>query len=312
MTGFRPEARWALWCGVAGALATAALSVKGIFSSGSSTAALGFIYLPLVAALGAIPVAAWGAALGHVVLRWRGTVQSPPLVAFAALAVAVALPAFVALEVDRGLRLEAAVREVKGMDVAQLGRAFEASPFKRDRYYLGALAQQPEAHAAVLGAIAALSDTELYEPMGSLWDVMGSNRKGLAVMRLVARHPNTDAATLAKLAEGLHAHSVVHELAANPKTPKPVLERWFDSTDYLIEWGLALNPQTPQRVMERLATSSNLYTRMNLTYNSATPREILDQLALDPDESLARNAKQAIERRRSGAPATALRIAPSA
>ena len=78
----------------------------------------------------------------------------------------------------------------------------------------------------------------------------------------------------------------------------PVLARWFDSTDYLIEWGLALNPQAPQRVLQRLAISSNLYTRMNLTYNSATPREILDHLAQDPDESLARNAKQAIERYR--------------
>ena len=105
----RPEARWALWAGVAGALATAALSVKGIFASGSSTAALGFIYLPLVAALGAIPVAAWGAALGHVVLRWRGTVQSPGLVLVAALAVAAALPIAVAMEIDRGLRLEAAL-----------------------------------------------------------------------------------------------------------------------------------------------------------------------------------------------------------
>lgn len=294
----RPEARWALWCGVAGALVTAALSVKGIFSSGSSTAAIGFIYLPLVAALGAIPVAAWGAALGHVVLRSRGAVQSPPMVLVAALAVAAALPAMVAYEIQRGMRLEAAVREVQGMDVAQLGRAVEDSPFRRDRYFLGAIALNPAVGAATLGRIAALRDPDLYEPMGSLWDVMGSNRKGLAVMRLVARHPNTDAATLEKLALDPDAQHVVHELAANPKTPMAVLERWFDSTDYLIEWGLALNPKTPQRVMERLAASSNLYTRMNLTYNSATPREILDRLAQDPDEVLARNAKLAIEHRR--------------
>jgi hypothetical protein len=296
----RPEARWALWSGIAGALATAALSIKGIFASGSSTAALGFIYLPLVAALGAIPVAAWGAALGHVVLRWRGKLQSPPLVLVAAIAVAAALPALVIVEVDRGLRLQAAVRDVPGMDVAQLERAFEDSPFDRDRYFLGALALNPAASARLLSRIGALRDAELYEPMGSLWDVMGSNRKGIAVMRLVARHANTDAATLAKLAAQPQpqAQRVALELAANPRTPPAVLERWFDSTDYLIEWGLALNPKTPQRVIERLATSSNLYTRMNLTYNDATPREILDRLAQDADASVARNAKQAIDRRR--------------
>ncbi len=296
----RPEARWALWCGVAGALVTAALSVKGIFSSASSTAALGFIVLPLVAALGAIPVAAWGAALGHLVLRWRGTVQGPRMVLVAALVVTAALPAMVAYEILRGLRLEAAVREVQGMDVARLQRAFDESPFRRDRYYLGALAQNPAAGAGLLAGIAALRDPELFEPMGSLWDVMGSNRKGLAVMRLVARHPGTDAATLEKLATDPDAQQVVHELAANPNTPMPVLERWFDSTDYLVEWGLALNPKTPPRVMERLASSTNPYTRMNLTYNGATPRGILERLARDPDEILARNAKLALERRRQG------------
>lgn len=300
MMSARPEARWALWCGVLGALATAALSVKGIFSSASSTAALGFIALPLVAALGAIPVAAWGAALGHVVLRLRGRVQSPPMVLVAALAVAAALPVLVAVEVARGLRLEAAVREVRGMDVAELGRAFVDSPFNRDRYFLGALAQNPAANAGVLGRVAALRDPELYEPMGSLWDVMGANRKGIAVMRLVALHPNTDAATLAKMAAEPNAQVAVYELAANPKTPMPVLERWFNSTDYLVEWGLALNPKTPQRVILRLASSSNLYTRMNLTYNKATPREILERLARDPDETVARNAALAIERRKKG------------
>jgi|CXWL01.1.fsa_nt_gi hypothetical protein len=296
----RPEARWAFWCGVAGALATAALSVKGIFSSGSSTAALGFITLPLVAALGAIPVAAWGAALGHVVLRWRGKVQSPPMVLVAALAVAASLPAAVATEISRGLRLEAAVREVRDMDVAHLGRAFEESPFRQDRYFLGAIAQNPAAQGDVLGRIAALRAPELYEPMGSLWDVMGGNRKGLAVIRLVARHPNTDAATLARLAAEPNAQVAAHELAANPRTPMPVLERWFNSTDYLVEWGLALNPNTPQRVMARLAASDNLYARMNLTYNKSTPREILERLARDPDETVARNAALAIERRKKG------------
>jgi hypothetical protein len=294
----RPEARWALWCGIAGALATAALSVKGIFASGSPTAALGFVYLPLVAALGAIPVAAWGAALGHVVLRWRGAVHSPPLVLVAALAVAAALPAMLAIEVERGLRLQAAVREVQGMDVAQLERAYEHSPFHRDRYFLAAVAQNPAARATLLGRIASLRDPDLYEPMGSLWDVMGSNRGGAAVMRLVARHPNTDPATLGKLASGPNAPRIARELAANPKTPVPVLERWYDSAEDPVARGLALNPRTPQRVLMRLAASPDAQTRANLTLNRETPREILDRLALDADPGVARDAKIAIERRK--------------
>ena len=291
-----------MWSGIAGALAVAALSVKSIHASGSSTAALGYIYLPLVAALAAVPIGLWGMALGHAVLRLRGTVRSPPMVFVAALLVAAALPAAIAYEVQRGLRLETAVREVRAMDSLELDRAYEDTPFHHDRYLLAALAQHPRARSALLARIAGLQDPELYEPLGSLWDVMGENRKGLAVMRLVAKHPNTDGETLAKLAGGLDPQKILTELAANPRTPLPVLERWFDSTDYLVEWGLALNPKTPQRVMERLAASQNLYTRLNLAYNRATPREILDRLAMDADESVARNAKHAIERRRKGGP----------
>ena len=289
-----------MWSGIAGALAVAALAVKSIHSSGSSTAALGYIYLPLVAALAAIPIGLWGMALGHAVLRLRGAVQSPPMVFVAALLVAASLPAFVLYEVQRGLRLEAAVREIGGMDVLELDRAYEDTPFHRDRYFLAALAQHPRARAALLARIAGLQDPGLYEPLGSLWDVMGENRKGLAVMRLVAKHPNTDGEALARLADGPNVQAILTELAANPRTPLPVLERWFDSTDDAVEWGLALNPKTPQRVMERLAASRNLYTRLNLAYNKATPREILDRLANDKDESVVRNAAQAIERRKRG------------
>jgi hypothetical protein len=177
----------------------------------------------------------------------------------------------------------------------------EDTPFRRDRFFLGALAQHPRARAGLLERIAGLQDPELYEPMGSLWDVMGENREGLAVMRLVARHPNTDGATLAKLADGPQAWKIITELAANPRTPLPVLQRWFNSSDTLVETGLALNPKTPQRVLERLSASQNLYTRLNLTYNTATPREILDRLASDGEQSVARNAARAIERRRKGA-----------
>ena len=296
----RPEARWALWSGIAGALAATALSVKGIFASGSSTAALGFIVVPLIAALGAIPAGLWGAALGHVVLRRRGAVQSRASVFVAALAIAAALPAAVIYEVQRGLRLEAAVREVLAMDVAELDRAYRESPWTVDRYFLAAMAQNKSARAGLLAQIAARDDAELYEPMGSLWDVLGANRKGLAVMRLVASHPNTDAATLARLAARPDAPYLLHEVLANPKTPRAVLEPRFESTDYLVEWGLARNPKTPQRVLERLSHSPNPYTRLNVAWNQATPREILERLAQDPDQNLARNARQAIERRRRG------------
>ena len=57
-------------------------------------------------------------------------------------------------------------------------------------FFLGALAQHPAASVELLEAIASLEDPALSESMGSLWDVMGENRKGEPVLALAARHPN--------------------------------------------------------------------------------------------------------------------------
>lgn len=94
----RPEARWALWAGIAGALAMAAVSTVMILSHPGSSAAFGFIFVPLIAAAAAVPLAVWGAALGHVVLHLRGRAPEPKAVFWAALAAAVSMPAVLAYE----------------------------------------------------------------------------------------------------------------------------------------------------------------------------------------------------------------------
>ena len=293
----RPEAPWAMWSAVAGGLVAAGLSVKGILGSGSSTAAIGFIFVPFVAIAAMVPAAGWGLAAGCVWLSLRGAQRYAPAMLAAAWALALAGPAVIGWEVWQGLALERAVREVRTLDARALDEALERSSWKRDRFYLGAIVLRKDAGPALLDRIARIEDPGLYEPMGSLWDVMGENRKGIAVMRLVANHGNVSGETLARLAAGPQADTLRHELARNPNTPASILERWHDSTDYLVEWGLALNPRTPPAVMERLSRSENLYTRMNLTYNRATPVPILQRLAADSDELLARNARIALERR---------------
>jgi hypothetical protein len=102
-TGFsaRPEARWALWAGVAGALAAAALSVRAILYSPSSNPVLGFVLVPFFAAIAAVGFGIWGAALGHVVLQLRGAVREPPIVFWVALVAALALPVAVGYELLR-------------------------------------------------------------------------------------------------------------------------------------------------------------------------------------------------------------------
>jgi hypothetical protein len=195
----RPEARWALWAGIVGAFATAALSTKMILSHGGASAGLGFIFVPLVAAAAAVPIGIWGAALGHVVLHLRGRAAEPRVVFWVALVAAASLPLAVGYEIWNGRSLERALAETRRMDGPALERAFDESAFRRDKYFLGALAGNPAAGAALLERIAGLEDPALFEPMWSLWDVMGENRKGTAVMEVVARHPNTPPAVLERL-----------------------------------------------------------------------------------------------------------------
>ena len=186
----RSEARWALWTGVAGALAMAVLATMMMLSHRSSAAAFGFILVPLVAAAAAVPMGIWGAALGHVVAHLRGRAAEPKIVFWVALVAALSLPASAGYEIWKGRALESAVREVRTLDRAGLERAFAESPWRHDKYFLGALAQNRAASPALLADIAGLEDPMLAEPMWSLWDVMGENRAGEPVLALVARHPN--------------------------------------------------------------------------------------------------------------------------
>ena len=94
----RSEARWALWAGIAGALTMALVSTVMILSQPDPAAAFGFIFVPLVAAAAAVPLAVWGAALGHVVLHLRGRAPEPKAVFWAALVAALAVPAVLAYE----------------------------------------------------------------------------------------------------------------------------------------------------------------------------------------------------------------------
>jgi hypothetical protein len=186
----RPEARWALWSGIAGALATAVLSTRMILAHASAGAGLGFVLVPLVAAAAAVPVGIWGAALGHVVEHLRGRAREPKIVFWVALFAAAALPVAVTYEIGQGRALERAVAEVGQMSGAEAEAAFHTSPWRQNKYFLGALAQHPAASPALLEAIAGLEDPALAQPMGSLWDVLGQNRRGEPVLALAARHPN--------------------------------------------------------------------------------------------------------------------------
>ena len=295
----RPESRFAVVTGLIGGLTAVAISVKGIFGSASSTAAIGFLLVPFIAAAAMALSGVWGLALGTVWHALRGTQRYYRAVLLLAWIVTLSLPAVTGWKVWEGFALERAVAETRAMDAAGLDRALEQSGWRDNRFYIGALAQNKAATPALLDRIARLPNPELTEPLGSLWDVKGDNVKGLSALRLVARHPNVGSTTLEYLAGIPRAQelAVLSDVLRNGKTPMTVIERHIDSKDPLVQTDLALNRNLPVAVIERLAKSPDRYVRMNLTWNEATPVSVLEVLAQDSDEILARNAAQALERK---------------
>jgi hypothetical protein len=76
------------------------VATQGILADGAA-AAWSFFFVPLLAAGFGVPAAIWGLALGHVVLRLRRRVESPPGLFIAALAAAATVPLAVAYEIWR-------------------------------------------------------------------------------------------------------------------------------------------------------------------------------------------------------------------
>jgi len=97
----RPEARWALWSGISAALTMFVAASVMILADPGSTAAFGFIFVPLIAVAAAVPVAVWGAALGHVVLHLQGRAPEPKIVFWSALVAALSMPAVLVYELWR-------------------------------------------------------------------------------------------------------------------------------------------------------------------------------------------------------------------
>lgn len=294
----RPESRFAVFTGVIGGLAATAVSVKGILGSVGSTAAIGFLLVPFIAAAAMALAGVWGLALGTVWYALRGTKQYYRAVLLLAWVVMLSLPGVAGWKVWEGFALERAVADTRAMSAADLDRALDQSFWRDSRFFIGALAQNIAATPALLDRIAKLPNADLGEPLGSLWNVQGDNRKSISALRLVARHPNVSAATLEYLAALPRAQelAVLSDVLRNAKTPPAIMMRHVDSIDELLQADLALNPNLPQAVMDRLARSPNRYVRMNLTWNEATPVSVLEALAQDADDIVVRNASQALQR----------------
>jgi hypothetical protein len=138
----------------------------------------------------------------------------------AAVSVVAVLAAAVAAAGEREDAIIAAMR----LPAADLERALATSPWRDEPLFLAAVAQNSATTSAMLDAIARRRDRALHERLYAPTRVLGKNRQGLAVMRLVAQHPNVTEATPVHLAASPNEY-VINTVLGNPKTPEAVLRR---------------------------------------------------------------------------------------
>ena len=240
-----------------------------IQSSSSSTAAIGFIFLPFEAFIIAIPFFVIGFCAHYAIVKLRQRARVGYLfAAIAAMLTALFISVFVYT-----LAIWIAVDRVRTMPQSQHEAFLKDSIWRTNKYVLGALLEHPELSAESLYQIAMIPSPDLHQRFGAIPPIMGKNTHGLAVMRLVVRHPNVDERTLIELAKSPDSY-VQGDVAGNSKTPVEILRHFFNmpDRDYLIDWGLAQNPNTPADILHELAKSPDESTRRIVERNPGKNR----------------------------------------
>ena len=268
----------AAWAAVGAAIAAAAVTAA-VFRSRSSTAALGFLFLPFYAAPAALAGALFGYCLEDVHALFAGG-AAPEDASRLRAAAGVVLPAGAVVWLLWAVSYSSRVNAVRDMSAPQLDRFLAQSSLRADRFALGAVVEDPNATAEQLDRVARLPIPALAEPMGSMLPVTGANGKGLAVLRLIAMDRRASPETLAYLAKSPNEY-VRSAAASNARTPAAALAGLAAAPSGVIDYGLAANPNTPVDALRRLARSDDEYVRSTVARNTGAPPDLLAELAKD-------------------------------
>ena len=275
-----------LWA--AGFLFSAVMIVQDIQRSTISTAAIGYVFLPLTATIDALPDLLAGLCVGYALFHFR---HSPAHAAFykpiVALVCTVGILAWQGKDFSDERNTPHDVEQVEALQsLESLQKLLQHQKTEQNIYVLGAIAMNPRTTGDMLDQIAHLDEPDLQDKMVGY----GKNRKGLAVMRLVARHANVYSQTLEFLATSTNEY-VRSSVAGNAKLSPRSLRRLASEHNYLIDWSLAVNAATPVDILEALAHNKDKYTRLYLVNNPSTPRPVIEFLAHDADSLVSQAAR---------------------
>ncbi|MBS0286993.1 MAG: hypothetical protein JSR17_06840 [Proteobacteria bacterium] len=237
------------------------LCILAISRSTNSTAAIGYIFIPVTALIVFCISAFIGFWIGVIV---RGILDRSYRYNFSfVLAFVIVIP-IILYFASMGLEIAITYRDVNRislMNSAELDDAFLNRPkwslHGYDIYYLAAIAQNPNSNSKLLDRIAHLDHPQINDRIGSIFNLTYKNTKGLAVIRLVEQNPNVSVNTLEFLTDSTNYY-VLGDIAANKKLSVECLRKLYaksqdNSKGYLIEWGLKNNPNTSPDILLELS-----------------------------------------------------------
>ena len=265
--------------GFLAALIFGGLQAASIFRSTSSTAPIGFIFIPIWCLLAFALFFAYGYGIGYVRNQISKNKKDIGFQFTITVLCIVGFGGYLGKEVVTGFFVMKVVTEVEqAQNNDKLITIFNETILGRNKFVLGAMAQKQTASSELLDKIAHLEDPELYEAMGSLLPLLGENGKGLAVMRLVVSNHNVLPETVEYLSANTKQEYVLSTIAGSPKSSEATLRRLEQERNYLIDWGLAQNRNTPQDVFARLLDRKKDFTHRTtlemLLRNPSTPTDL--------------------------------------
>ena len=262
-----------------------------ITQSRSSTAAIGFIFLPFVGALGGFLGLAFG--------RWRSSPEhTHSVAAFLGLAGAVLLVAF---NVREGTKTNAkntvrdeqqtAHSEEIARDRALIAAGLGANE-NRQRVYLDSSIRARMKDRAFL--IAALENDSISPVI--LDSLANSNDFGIALQAV--RNPSTDRATLRRVyLTHTNPDYFLQALAGHSNTPPEIIREIYTKPRTItgLDGWFARNPATPRDVLEKISTTTtSTWAISQLLQNPVLDCPLLDQAARNLSAMRSDSASQVV------------------
>lgn len=249
----------------------------GPSSVGSS---LGLAFLPIETLFFAIPSFIFGFSLGYLI-SWIFNRFAFNFKVLLSCIVVLAFSFYLILPIFPLISAYQTVSKIQTMNTQELKEAVayyqtqEGSAYTP--FYFAAIVQNPQVDQLTLHQISQIKDKRLYQSMWSQWGLMGNNRKGRSVMRLIASNPKTQPATLQILVTDQQEPFLLDEIARNPNTPTDILKGLYQKGEGF--YGLAVNPQTPPELLKSLAAQQNNTTILGLiSRNPNASEELRNQI----------------------------------